>query len=379
MLSLLKYTNMDLIKSVFEETTYIFNISIEDNGSLYQIANIKNNDNIFIKTLGGCNIFNLLLYKPNIIVSYDDNIFHNFLLELKIACIKILAYEDYFDIFANMNREKFDKYYDFIIANMQTNEAKQYIINNKNIFDHYLYSGKQTIQHIIKLIFEILQDKYPEFKVDLDNAYHNNNPLNPELIKKIIDNDMNTIITNINKAINISKYFLKDEDLIVVNQIDEQFIKDRIMSINNNNDIINKNNIIFAYLYGNFKSPRLPSYLQSIDNYNLVKSQLHKIYIFDSDIYESLKSSNSYNINKYLLIDDVFDYYNTDRIINIIKSNNINKTKYIFWKDKLEHNEYHPSIIMKHKLIINSKNYFQKKLITDKFPYNKYINVASVI
>lgn len=378
MFSALKYINMDILKSIWEEKTYNFNVSVEDNTSLYQIAKINNNDNVFIKTLGSCNIFNLLLFKPNLITTYDDNIYHNFLLELKIACIKTLKYDDYIDIFANMNREKFDDHFDKIISNFQTDEAKKYIIENKKIFDHYLYSGKQTIQHVIKIIFNILQDKYPELKDDLDRAYNDNDLIDTQLINKILDNDLETIVSNISKGMSWSKYFLNEEDLVIVKNIDAQFIRDRVLSIKQNNEILNENIYIFSYLYGTFKNPKLPAYIASLENYELVKSQLHKIHIFDGDIYEGLEQTVPFNINKYFMIDDVFDYYDADKIISIIRKNETKK--YFIWKDKLEHNNgYHRYLQIKQKLIINSNEYLQKKLVLDKLPLNKYINLAKIV
>jgi len=377
MFSALTYINTDIIKSLWEEKTYNFNVSIEDNTSMYQIAKINNNDNVFIKTLGSCNIFNLLLFKPNLITTYDDNIYHNFLLELKIACMKTLNYNDYIDIFANMNREKFDENFNEILKYFQTDEAKKYIVENKNIFDHYLYSGKQTIQHVIKIVFNILQDKYPELKDNLDKAYENNDLIDTNLINKILDNDLETIVSNISKGISWYKYLLNEEDLVIIKNIDEQFIRDRVMSIKQNNEILNKNIYIFSYLYGKFKNPKLPSYMASIENFELVKSQLHKIYIFDGNIYEALLQTFNYNINKYFMIDDVFDYYDVNKIIDIIQKNDTKK--YIIWKDKLEHNDgYHAYLKIKQKLVINSNQYLQKKLVLDKLPINKYINFAKI-
>jgi len=279
MMSLFKNINMDALKQFFSEKTFDFNISVEDNTALFQLAKINSTDNVFIKTLGGCNIFNILLHNPNCICTYDTNIFHNFLLELKIACIKVLNYEQFYDIFINMNRLYFDEYKAFIFAHMQTDEARKYIQDNINIFDNYLYSGKSSIQYVINILFDILNEKYPELKKQLDNSYHNNVNINHELIRKIIINDRDIIVDTIIKGMKISSYLLSKEHLVIIENITPEFIYDRINNIYNNPDILNNNKIIYAYLYSKYSSKKLQPYISSKSAFNTIKQNINKIKI----------------------------------------------------------------------------------------------------
>lgn len=380
MLAILKNFNFDVIKQLFAEKTYDFNISVEDNTALFKLANINKSDNIFIKTLGGCNIFNLLLNNPNCICAYDTNIFHNFLLELKIACIKCLEYEQYYDIFINMNRKYFDQYKDFILLNMQTDEARKFIKDNIKMFDNFLYSGKSSIQYVINVVFDILKDKYPEFKQQLDNSYHEHINIDHQLIKKIILTDKDMIISYIMKGIKISNCILTEEHLNIVNNITEDYINDRIMTIYNNPNILNDNIIIYAYLYGQYSNKKLQPYITNKNNFNIIKQNIHKIYIFDGDFYTISKQIKSFNINKIFLIDDMFDYYDINKTISNIKDNmNNNSNTIIFWKDKLSYNNQHIHLQYIYNLIINSTDYFKYGLPCDNLPINKYIKVAKII
>lgn len=378
MLSVLNNTNFEVIKQIFAEKTYDFNISIEDNNALFKLANINQSDNIFIKTLGGCNVLNLLLYNPNCICSYDTNIFHNFLLELKIACIKCLEYEQYYDIFINMNRQYFDRYKDFIFLHMQTDEARKFITDNINMFDNFLYSGKSSIQYVINVIFDILKTKYPEFKQQLDNSYHKNINIDHKLIRKIITNDKDMVISYVMKGIKMSSCILSDEYLNILNNITEDYINERIMTIYNNPDILNNNMIIYAYLYGQYSNKKLQPYIANKKNFNIIKQNITKIYIFDGKFDIVSSQLKGFNINKIFLIDDIFDYYDINIIVSNIKKN-LNNNTIIYWKDKLSYYNQHINLQYIYNFIINSNNYFKAGLPCDNLPVNKYIKVAKII
>jgi len=153
----------------------------------------------------------------------------------------------------------------------------------------------------------------------------------------------------------------------------------RINNIYNNPDILNNNKIIYAYLYSKYSSKKLQPYISSKSAFNTIKQNINKIKIFDGEFNIVSYQLRNYNINKIILIDDIFQYYNQDMIIDCIYKNNNKNNTYIFWKDKLDDAQIHPHMNFIHKYIINSNEYFKIGLPCDNLPVNKYIKCAKII
>ena len=93
----LKYNNY--INKIINSKTFIYSIAWEDFKIDKKYLNINSHENILIITTGGCNVLNTLLLNPNKIVSCDLCSQQNALLDLKIAAIKKLDYNDFWKIF----------------------------------------------------------------------------------------------------------------------------------------------------------------------------------------------------------------------------------------------------------------------------------------
>ncbi len=73
----------------------VFTHSWEDPESDHAALKIKSNDAVLAITSGGCNVLGFLLSDPAIIYSIDINPAQSYLLELKIAAIKGLGFDDF--------------------------------------------------------------------------------------------------------------------------------------------------------------------------------------------------------------------------------------------------------------------------------------------
>jgi S-adenosylmethionine-diacylglycerol 3-amino-3-carboxypropyl transferase len=73
----------------------VFTHNWEDPESDQAALKIKSGDAVFAITSGGCNVLGFLLFDPAIIYSVDINPAQSCLLELKIAAIKALGFEDF--------------------------------------------------------------------------------------------------------------------------------------------------------------------------------------------------------------------------------------------------------------------------------------------
>jgi S-adenosylmethionine-diacylglycerol 3-amino-3-carboxypropyl transferase len=73
----------------------VFTNNWEDPESDHAALKIKENNALLAITSGGCNVLGFLLFDPEVIYSIDINPTQSYLLELKIAAIRSLEFEDY--------------------------------------------------------------------------------------------------------------------------------------------------------------------------------------------------------------------------------------------------------------------------------------------
>ena len=73
----------------------VFTHNWEDPESDHLALKIKSDDTVMAITSGGCNVLGFLLFNPAIVYSIDINPTQSFLLELKIAAIKSLDFDDF--------------------------------------------------------------------------------------------------------------------------------------------------------------------------------------------------------------------------------------------------------------------------------------------
>src|SRR6478735_4863297 len=73
----------------------VFTHNWEDPGSDQAALKIGSGDHVFAITSGACNVLGFLLYDPEIIYSVDINPAQSRILELKIAAVRTLNYEEF--------------------------------------------------------------------------------------------------------------------------------------------------------------------------------------------------------------------------------------------------------------------------------------------
>src|SRR5450432_1614139 len=86
---------MEEAKSQVSLFKLVFTHNWEDPESDHAALMIKRNDCVMAITSGGCNVLGFLLFDPAIIYSIDINPTQSYLLELKIAAIKCLEFDDF--------------------------------------------------------------------------------------------------------------------------------------------------------------------------------------------------------------------------------------------------------------------------------------------
>lgn len=112
----------------------------DDFNLIQKALQFNSNDTVFMITSGGCNVLNTLVYNPKKIISVDYNPYQNYLLELKIAAIKSLNYEDFLQLMG-VNSSKFrENIYNTIRGHLSKN-AREFWDSNTFIIQKGIISA----------------------------------------------------------------------------------------------------------------------------------------------------------------------------------------------------------------------------------------------
>ena len=97
--------------SLIHKSNLTYTTSWEDPRLDRQALNLKENDTILMITSGGCNALDYALDRPKHIYSVDINPHQNALLELKLAAIRQLDFNSFFELFGRGNLVNFSVIY----------------------------------------------------------------------------------------------------------------------------------------------------------------------------------------------------------------------------------------------------------------------------
>ncbi len=92
-------------------SSLVYNTCWEDPRLDHIALELTEKDNVLVITSAGCNALDYALSSPNHVYTVDVNPKQNALLDLKIAAIKHLSYEDFFQLFGNGSHPKFKQFY----------------------------------------------------------------------------------------------------------------------------------------------------------------------------------------------------------------------------------------------------------------------------
>lgn len=132
----------------------VFTHSWEDPDSDMAALKIKSKDAVLAITSGGCNVLGFLLFDPEIIYSIDINPAQSYLLELKIAAIKSLNFDDFIS-FAGLNKNENRLNLYKRITPFLNDKALEYWNQNDKVLSHgFIMNGKY--ERFIKLAGKFL-------------------------------------------------------------------------------------------------------------------------------------------------------------------------------------------------------------------------------
>jgi S-adenosylmethionine-diacylgycerolhomoserine-N-methlytransferase len=284
---------------------YIYPLSWEDGQVDLKVLNFDKYDVVLGITTGGDNIINYLTRDVKEVHSCDINKYQNYLLETKIAMIKVFTQKEYFSVFNDKTRhplflEKLEE-----IKGHMTKDAGDWLSSNLNIMDNLIYSG--TGGKIYKLFYHICNI----------SGFIN-------IVK------CNTIEEQI-EFVEKYKYFIWALDKLIWNKISMNYFNPlggvpesqyNLMKNENNylyncfnylcrNFLIKENHFYGLILGVPISNKCCPFYLKK-ENYDFVKNRLNRITIHKSYIHNVVKDLPN-KPTKIILLDHM-DWLNNKQI-----------------------------------------------------------------
>jgi len=268
----------------------------EDSLTEIKALNIKETDEIICVTGSGGRVLNLLTQKPKRIVAIDLNPIQNWLLELKMAAIKNLDYDNYVKFLGlkpcKERLELFDK-----LKNDLSEDAYRFWGNKKRLIRNgVLYQGilEKYCKHFSNGLKAFMGEKVDKI-LSFDNLkeqqhYYENVWKNDDNLKKFIESH------DVNKSgSNHTLYYGKGYgfDDFIYQALDKGF----------KTGLVRDNYYLCMVIDGSYeRATTLPMCLEK-ENYALLKDNLDRIEIVTNEIVTYLKGLNSHTLDKFSISD----------------------------------------------------------------------------
>lgn len=302
--------------------------------------NINSEDIVFTITSGGCNALTFLLDNPKKIISLDLNPHQNYLLELKIAAMKRLSYDEVLQLFGIRNSgSRVLLYKDS--RDLLSNNAQMFWDNHqKEIRKGLIHSGRyEKYMRLLRRVLIILIGKTTIDK--LFDASAKNEKEN--IYAEKWDNLRWKIFTRVLLSRKIMSLLFTGD---FFRYLDENFSFGKNFAAKVKKAVTElplKENYFLTYiLRGNYNTEYLPPYLQR-DNYEIIQSRLNRIEIVTGGCEKYFSGLPDSVISKFNFT-NIFEWLSTeqfekllDQTIRVAKDNSV-----ITYRNLLVHRE-HPA------------------------------------
>lgn len=278
----------------------VFTHNWEDPESDHAALQIKSNDSIMAITSGACNVLGFLLFDPKVIYSLDINPTQSYLLEIKIAAIKSLSFEDFISFFGLRQCKTRLDFYEKLKP-LLSKEATNYWESHKSKIKKGLLMNGQYERFIkiagifIKLlqgrkrVLRLFDEKSKKEQEDyFDNVWDTRRF---HYMFKILFNKRMLAKRGL-----VADYFHFDDGS---KSFSESFYNRSKKAFRN--IPIKGNYFLSLYLLGKYQNENeVPAYLKP-ENYNVIKSRLDRIQIITGDAQSWIDSMPDESIDCYAL------------------------------------------------------------------------------
>lgn len=309
----------------------VFTHNWEDPESDHSALEIKKNESVLAITSGGCNVLGFLMFDPEVIYSIDINPAQSYLLELKIAAIKSLDFEE-FIMFSGLKECKYRLgLYEKIIPFLSKEALVFWDENTKIISNGFIMNGKY--ERFIKLagkFINLLQGRKRVLGLLTDKT---------EFEQKIyFDTIWNTKRFYYMFKILFNKRILAKRGLVADYFHFDDGSKSFAESFYNRskkafrNIPVKGNYFLSLYLLGKYKNEfEVPAYLQR-ENFEVLKSRIDKIIVITAEAQNWIDSMPNESIDCFALsnICELMSENETNRLFASVYRTSRNQGRVIF-------------------------------------------------
>lgn len=277
---------------------------------------IQSDDIVFSITSGGCNLLSFLLDDPSKIVALDINPAQNYLLELKIAALRVLDYEELLAFTGVKESARRLEYYQKLRSLLSENALHYWDNQRKKILSGIIHSGRyEAYMHLLRKWFCMLMGKSI-----VERLYALNDC--PERCL-YYERKWNALRWRFFTQIFLSRFIMTMLfTRTFFDQLDESFsfgkhFRNRIKRAVTLLPL--KENHFFSYiLLGQYyNTDHLPSYLRK-ENFELIRKRLDRIHIVTCNCEEYFSTLEAGSISKFNF-SNIFEWMPCDKYENILR------------------------------------------------------------
>ncbi|OUW77921.1 MAG: S-adenosylmethionine--diacylglycerol 3-amino-3-carboxypropyl transferase [Saprospirales bacterium TMED214] len=298
--------------SLVHRKNLVYNTCWEDPRLDHEALQLTPDDNVLVITSAGCNALDYAIQSPSHVYAVDMNPLQNALLELKLACIRSLSFDDFFQIFGRGYHSEWRRIYQDAIRPQLSDRDRDVWDRRTGFFDG---NGRRK-----SFYFRGTSGLFAW----MINGYLNRPPGLREAVKEILQADSVERQQEIYDDRNVSALLWRkpirwamrrDTTLAMLgvprsqrNQIDRcypggigRFIQDRIEAVFR--EIPLKDNYFWrVYLTGEYTPECCPEYLKQ-DNFQKLKVGLVDRVTSHTDTVAGFLSKHQGRISKFVLLD----------------------------------------------------------------------------
>lgn len=322
---------MESVKNQVSLFKLVFTHNWEDPESDHVALKIKKNETVVAITSGGCNVLGFLMFDPEVIYSIDINPAQSYLLELKIAAIKSLNFDD-FILFSGLKDCKYRiKLYEKIRHVLSKDALTFWDENTKILSNGFIMNGRYER-------FILLAGKFINFLQGKKRVLGLLTEKSKSEQEIYFDTIWNTRRFHYMFKILFNKRILAKRGLVADYFHFDDGSKSFAESFYNRskkafrNIPVKGNYFLSLYLLGKYKNEyEVPAYLQR-ENFEVLKSRINKIKIITAEAQNWIDSMPNDSIDCFALsnICELMSENETNRMFTSVYRTSRNQGRVIF-------------------------------------------------
>lgn len=298
----------------------VFNQSWEDPAMDRAALSIaRDHDTVLTITSGGCNSLNLLCLGPKKLICIDGNPAQTYLLDLKLAGIRRLDYDDFFGFFGGQTPERSRRIYFSALRGSLPPRAQRFWDKNIKMFERGIFSqGKLGLFLRILRIYlrsSIGEKPMREFfeieRLEEQREYYHTK-LAPKIWRRPLRRLLNSRLMVYLAGMHPNQFGLIDRQLGI-----ERFVRQRIKHLLTEVPV-RTNYFLAQAAFGRYLDrENVPPYLQEA-NFAELKRNVHRVTNVTGWLGAHLRGRPEGSIDKFSLL-DIFDWMSVEDFASTLR------------------------------------------------------------